>query len=188
MSIVFEQLLPATCADECGWHRRRPGVTSVVSPIEEDHDAQQRFPMRGSDRTPTLAHAAVGDVMHPGVITCPPDAELTEVSRLMASDHVHAVVVLGLERSWAGERMKWGLITDLDLVAAGLDPLDVRTAADIATGGLVLVEPQEPFRPRRQLMVEHHLPHLLVVARDTGRPLGMLSTLDVAGCMAWGEA
>ena len=144
--------------------------------------------IRGSDRTPTLEHATIGDVMHPGVITCPPDATLTAVARLMATHHVHAVVVLGLERSWAGERLKWGLITDLDLVAAGLDPFDTRTAADITTGGLVLVEPQEPLKRAVELMAEHRMPHLLVVARDTGRPLGMLSTLDVAGCMAWGEA
>jgi CBS domain-containing protein len=35
-------------------------------------------------------------------------------------------------------------------------------------------------------MVEHQLTHLMVVTG--GEPVGIVSTLDVAGCLAWGEA
>jgi CBS domain-containing protein len=39
-----------------------------------------------------------------------------------------------------------------------------------------------------QLMIEHQVDHVLVVGSQDGRPAGVLSTLDIAGVMAWGEA
>jgi CBS domain-containing protein len=35
-------------------------------------------------------------------------------------------------------------------------------------------------------MDEHDVTHLIVA--DSGRPIGILSTLDVAGVLAWGRA
>jgi hypothetical protein len=37
-------------------------------------------------------------------------------------------------------------------------------------------------------MRERGIAHLLVRDAQSGRPSGMLSTLDVAGILAWGEA
>jgi CBS domain-containing protein len=143
-------------------------------------------PPRGSDRTPSLEHATVADVMHPGVFTCPPDTELRDVARLMATHHIHSVVVLGIERTWAGERLTWGILSDIDLVAAAHDPS--ADAGGAAATELVLVGPDEPLARAVELMAEHRLSHLLVVDAETGRPKGVVSSLDVAGCLAWGEA
>jgi CBS domain-containing protein len=38
-----------------------------------------------------------------------------------------------------------------------------------------------------QLMVEYGVDHLIVADAHDGHPVGMLSTLDVAGVLAWGE-
>jgi CBS domain-containing protein len=46
---------------------------------------------------PNFADARVADVMHPGVLTCPPETSLPTVGRMMARHRVHAVVVTGLE-------------------------------------------------------------------------------------------
>ena len=35
-------------------------------------------------------------------------------------------------------------------------------------------------------MISHGVHHLVVVAAETGRPIGILSELDVAGIIAWG--
>ncbi len=35
-------------------------------------------------------------------------------------------------------------------------------------------------------MLEHQLTHLLVLSPEA-QPIGVVSTLDVAGCLAWGE-
>jgi hypothetical protein len=37
-------------------------------------------------------------------------------------------------------------------------------------------------------MLAHGTPHVLVIDSVKQRPVGMLSTLDIAGILAWGEA
>ncbi len=143
--------------------------------------------IRGSDRTPALEHARVEDVMHPGIVSCPPETELVAVARTMATRHIHAVVVSGVELTGAGERLTWGLLSSLDLAAAALTGLDGVDAGDVASSEVVTVQADEPLESAVQLMVEHQLPHLLVVSAKA-QPIGILSTLDVAGCLAWGEA
>jgi CBS domain-containing protein len=143
----------------------------------------------GSARDPQLGHAVVADVMHPGVMSCPPDADLVTVARMMASHHIHAVVVSGIERTaGGGERLTWGLVSDLDLVAAALPELPPDAeAADYASTELVTVDMDERLDRAAQIMVEHQLSHLLVTG-PKGMPIGVVSTLDVAGAIAWGEA
>jgi CBS domain-containing protein len=143
-------------------------------------------PTRGSDRVPSLDHALVQDVMRPAIMTCPPQTDLASAARIMATNHVHAVVVSGIEPVPGGERLTWGLLTALDLVAAALPGCDSLEAADLASSEIVTVEAGEPLARAAQLMVEHQLTHLLVVTG--GEPVGIVSTLDVAGCLAWGEA
>ena len=143
-------------------------------------------PARGSDRAASLSHALVQDVMRPGIVTCPPDATLASVARLMAGNHIHAIVVSGIETVPGGERLTWGLITALDLVASTQPGYEAAEAADVASTEIVTIEEDEPLERAAQLMLEHQLTHLMVVTR--GEPIGIVSTLDVAGCLAWGEA
>ena len=49
----------------------------------------------GSYLMPSLEHATVSDAMHPGILSCEPDANLSEVARMMARQHVHCIVVAG---------------------------------------------------------------------------------------------
>jgi CBS domain-containing protein len=142
---------------------------------------------RGSDRTPTLEHARVEDVMHPGIVSCPPETELVTVARAMAAHHIHAIVVSGVERTDGGERLTWGLLSSLDLVASALPGRAATEAGDLAGTEVVTVEAGESLERAAQLMVEHELAHLLVVSAKA-QPIGIVSTLDVAGCLAWGEA
>jgi hypothetical protein len=37
-------------------------------------------------------------------------------------------------------------------------------------------------------MIVHGETHVVVIAPGTQRPIGILSTLDIAGILAWGEA
>ena len=141
-------------------------------------------PSRGSDRAPALEYALVEDVMHPGILSCGPEDDLATVARTMAEHHVHAVVVSGIEpTACGGERLTWGLISALDLAAAALAGAD-SDAGRLASSEIVTVEPREPLERAVQLMTEHQLTHLLVVADE--RPVGVVSTLDVAACLAVG--
>jgi hypothetical protein len=42
-------------------------------------------PMHGSYLMPSLEHATVADAMHPGILSCEPDASLTAVGMVMAT-------------------------------------------------------------------------------------------------------
>jgi CBS domain-containing protein len=142
---------------------------------------------RGSYLMPSLEHATVSDVMHPGILGCEPDASLTEVARVMATHHVHCVAVIGVSHEDPPAGV-WGVVSDLDLVRAGIRDDGPTTARDLAQQPLITVEPTMPLREAGELMLAHGVSHLIVIQGANQRPIGILSTADVAGVLAWGEA
>ena len=139
---------------------------------------------QGSYLMPSLEHATVADAMHPGVLACAADAPLSEVARLMATHHVHCVAV----RTGADETpASYGVIADLDVIEAGMQPGAEPTAAELARHPTFTVEPTLSLRAAAELMLTNGARHVLVVAGGE-RPAGVLSTLDIAGVLAWGEA
>lgn len=127
----------------------------------------------------------MADAMHVGIVTCAPDAPLATVARTMASHHVHCIAVLGV-RVENGDQLVWGTISDLDLARAawsGEDP----DAGTMATTPAMTIEATRPLGEAVGLMFQHGVTHLVVIDRDA-RPIGVLSTLDVVGIVAWGRA
>lgn len=141
----------------------------------------------GSYRSPRLEHATVRDAMHPGVMACDPQATLAEVARMMATHHVHAIAVIGITADDAGESLAWGIISDVDVVRAAIGGGD-GPAVTLARRPGASVEPTMPLRDAAELLVHSGASHVLVVDSDTQHPVGVLSTFDIAGVLAWGEA
>jgi CBS domain-containing protein len=81
----------------------------------------------------------------------------------------------------------WGIISDLDLVRAGIRN-GARSARGLAVQPIVVVEPSMPVREAAEEMLARGVSHAVVTDPATRRPVGVLSTLDVAGVLAWGEA
>ena len=136
--------------------------------------------LQGSYLTPSFEHATVADAMRPGVITCPPDATMGTVARIMAGEHVHSVVVTGLD----GDK-PWGVVADRDLLAAARDA--DKPASWCANTEIVCVLPGDSLAAAVELMQSHGVTHLLVGDPASGPPIGVLSSLDVAGIVAWGR-
>jgi CBS domain-containing protein len=128
--------------------------------------------------------ATVAEAMSAGVINCTPETPLREVARLMATYRVHAVFVLdyGDDRDEAAEL--WGLVSDLDLVAGVWVGADERTAGESAVAPLVTVQSRDRLEHAAQLMAENGVSHLAVIDDATGRPVGVLSSLDIARAVA----
>jgi CBS domain-containing protein len=144
-------------------------------------------PYRGSYLMPAFERATVADVMRPGVMSCAPDAPLLTVAQTMATHHVHSVIVAGLTRDdRGGDHLVWGLISDMDVVRAAESGIEGHTAAEAARTEVVTVEPATPLSEAAQLMDEHATAHLIVVSG--GQPTGVISSLDLAGALAWGRA
>jgi len=134
----------------------------------------------GSQLAPGFEHALVEDVMRHGVISCSPDDGLRAVARIMASYHVHAVVV-----ELGGD--VWGLVTARDMLAVAGTARERLSAGELAATDFASVDADARLEAAVELMRKKSVDHLVV--RDaSGRPVGMVSSLDVAGCLAWGEA
>ena len=147
------------------------------------------FPIQtapGSYLMPRYEHATVGDVMRHGVITCSPDTTLRTVARMMSSYHVHAIVVT--EDDGEGGLSPWGLVSDFDVLRAAHAGAEELTAGQVSRSPAVMVSPSDSLEQAASLMREHGTGHLVVIAAEEGRPIGVVSTLDVAGALAWGEA
>ena len=88
----------------------------------------------------------------------------------MAEQSVHCIIV----ESGSGESGPlWGVVSDLDLVAAAtVRDLDDQTAEGSAASPLLLVTPTESLERAAQLMTEHGTSHLVVVDGPDGRPVG----------------
>jgi CBS domain-containing protein len=140
-------------------------------------------PLQHTFHSPDFEHATVLDAMRLGVITCSPDASLREIARVMATYRVHSVVISEIE----GDR-PWGIVSDIDLAAAAGRDIDQVTARRIWRTKLVTIKADEPLGRAAQLMAEHGVAHLVVVQPHSGQPVGVLSTLDLAGVLAWGAS
>ncbi len=144
---------------------------------------QSTIRRQGSDSV-SLDDARVSDVMTEGLISCAPSTPLRSVARLMATHHVHSVFVFdyGLEDDETTEL--WGIVSDLDLVAAAWADVDLQTAGESAVTPLVYVSRTDDLRRAAQLMAESGVSHLAVVDPATKRPVGVISTLDIARAVA----
>ena len=125
---------------------------------------------------PASAAIPVSAAMHSGVLTCSRDASLADVAELMASRRVHCVVVT----DDTADANLWGVVSDLDLVAASsVRDLDEQTAGATAATTALTIAPGESVQRAAQLMTEHATAHLVVVDHAR-KPIGVISTLDVA--------
>jgi CBS domain-containing protein len=136
-----------------------------------------------SSGTRSLDEIRVEEAMHHGVLTCALEARLSEVAAMMAENKIHCVVGLG-DVTEADTRL-WGMISDHDLVAAAAtEDVSRRTAGDTAGTDVITIAPEASVRTAAELMTTNRVTHLLVVEAGSDRPLGVISTLDVARAVA----
>jgi CBS domain-containing protein len=103
----------------------------------------------------------------------------------MSAHRVHGVVVDGVQRDEQGnEQLVWGVVSDLDLVGALHAEGEEPTAGRMAGSPAVVVAPDDLLIDAARIMSESDVHHLVVVGQDDRRPVGILSTLDVAGAIA----
>ena len=129
--------------------------------------------------------ATVADAMSHGVISCPPETPLRVVARMMATFGVHAIFVFEHDEGEEAPR-PWGVVSDLDLVAATQLDLDTLTAGATAVTPLVSVPADSSIGEAGSLMAQYGIAHLAVTDPDSRRPIGVISTLDIARAIAAG--
>jgi CBS domain-containing protein len=124
--------------------------------------------------------------MHWGLVSCSPDASLRDVAALMSAEDVHCIVVTD---DPSDPRALWGVVFDSDLIAAStVRSLDDQRAGGSAMNPPVTAAPHETLEDAARRMTEHGISHLVVIDVVEQRPLGVLSTLDVARVLAVGTS
>lgn len=149
-----------------------PFVLIYLRPMSSDPAAStlERFRTESVERYASI-----------GILACSPDTPLAEVAWLMANNRVHAVLVTSDESATPP------VISDADLVAAAASAhFDELRASDIAITEPVSVDRDETLERAAQLLAEHAVTHLIVT--EGGRPVGILSALDLARAAGGAEA
>ena len=124
----------------------------------------------------------VRDLMHPGVLTCKPNATLGQVAVLLSQHHVHALIVTDSK----GRHL--GIISDYDLLAGewlavdaeSLAAMQKLTAADLMTFPMDTVDVNISIKKAAHILNTKDFNRL--VATENDHPVGMISLSDfVAG-------
>jgi CBS domain-containing protein len=126
----------------------------------------------------------VSDAMHWGLVHCSPDASLREVAALMSTEDVHCIVVTD---DPTDATSLWGVVFDSDLIAAStVRSLEEQRAGGSAMKPAVSALPHERLEDAAKRMTAHGVSHLVVMDDIANRPLGILSTLDLARTLSTG--
>jgi len=119
-------------------------------------------------------------------VACAPSTPLSEVAALMSQHRVHCVLVDGVSADERGERLVWGVVSDLDLIRATVADDGALTARAIATTEALTVDSDDDLGAVGAALGEHACSHAVVVEGE--RPVGVVSTLDpaiaIAPCLA----
>lgn len=126
----------------------------------------------------------VRDLMHPGVLTCRPNATLGQIATLLNQHHVHALIVADRD----GRPL--GIISDFDLLTGewlsvdneSLATMKKMTASDLMSKPVDSVEAKTPLAEAAQTMIEKDVNRLLVT--ENGKPAGVISLSDFVASIA----
>jgi CBS domain-containing protein len=162
-------------------HGRARGVLSSfdVVAVLAGHEPRIARIVRPTPARPALsprplAARAVRDVMHRGIITCPPTAPFADVASVLVERRTHSAMV--------SREGGMAFVTDIDLVAAAVRGWPLPTAGELAGTGIAVVTEHTTLEHAAALVAETAVGHVVVVDTD-GSPVGVVSTLDVVGAM-----
>jgi CBS domain-containing protein len=105
---------------------------------------------------------------------------------MMATYGVHAIFVFEHVDECDEAPQLWAVVSDLDLVAATRLDLDTLTAGETAVTPLVSVAADSSIGEAGSLMAQYGIAHLAVTDPDSRRPIGVISSLDIARAIAAG--
>lgn len=130
----------------------------------------------------------INDLMHKGLIICPPEASLGKVAAMLTECHVHALLVAEKPDE------PLGIISDFDLLAGewlsvdeeSLNAMRKLTARDLMTSPIASVDLNTSVNDAAKRMAAKGIHRMLVT--DGGKPVGVISISDFVAGIAAQEA
>ena len=164
-----------------------PDRAAWVESHRADYEVQETLPGVAVIDAPRprvpLESRLVSDVMHPGVMTCHSGSSIHDVARAMASHGVHCVAIWGDEgQDSIGLE---GMISALDLLSTVMhgEPLS-SPALTAARQDVHTVRASMPLDEAARQMANERASHVVVLADDRDRIVGVLSALDAVRALA----
>ena len=161
------------------------GVVSSfdLAAVLAGHDPHGARTLRPAPARPAISvgrldRHIVADVMHRGLIVCPPTASLVDVAAALVERRAHSVMV--------AREGGWAFVTDMDLVAGAVRGEAAPTAGEMASVGLAMVRFDASLELAASLVAESRAGHVVAVDGE-GFPIGVVSTLDLVGVIAAGD-
>ena len=149
----------------------------VYLPPHADPLAPEELPVVFEDDT------RVGAILHPGVITCAPDATVEDVARLLVAYRIHAVVVID------DQEHAVGVVSQTDVVLArqgrSADELASLRVSEIMTPSLIHCSADTRVSEAVTTMTRRGIHRLIVTEEREGRPfpIGVISMTDIINKM-----
>lgn len=126
----------------------------------------------------------VRDFMHPGIITCRPDATLGQVAVMLSQHHIHGLIVTDRD----GRPL--GVITDFDLLAGEWLSADLESLATMRkmTAGELMSSPIDTIDINASASEASRVMRTKVIRRlmvtERGKPVGVISVSDLIAGLA----
>lgn len=121
----------------------------------------------------------VRDIMKIGVPTCPRDAKLDDVARIMTRENADSCIVMD-------ESGACGVLSQSDLNRAYSRNYAVLSAGDVMTEKIIGIAPDSPITTAANLMQEEHVHQLFIMHEHPGpsRPSAVITMRAVVREMA----
>lgn len=121
----------------------------------------------------------VQEIMSTKIVTIKPTDTITEASKLMKANRISCLPI-------SDGNSIIGIITTTDLVniytsadkERNMDPWN--PVSNFMSSPVVTISPDEDVKTASKLMTEKHFHHLVVMNKNDKKPLGIISSLDIA--------
>jgi CBS domain-containing protein len=129
----------------------------------------------------------VRDLMHSGLLTCQPEANIGQLSLMLTRHHVHALIVADPDNHPVG------IISDYDLLAGewlsadsqSLATMRTLTAGELMSSPIDTIDAASPLQLAAHKLIDKDINRLLVT--DNRIPVGVISTSDFVASIAGEE-
>jgi CBS domain-containing protein len=153
----------------------------VAGDVKSTPTAAERVAAAATTGLSAPASTPVAAAMAGEILAVAPGASLSDVAQAMAGARVHGVVVAARRDDGSLADGPWGFVSDLDLVTAAAG------AGPELPGPAVTVPAEATLVEAGRLMGRHEVSHLVVTDQSGRRALGVVSALDIARHVAFGN-
>ena len=169
MTGTFALLVPSMVAVVVAYFVTGPAYTIYKSQVPRRSDSPAH---RGEYNTPLMTKIFVSDAMTVHVVTLSPSDTVAGAQQLMFDNAVGGVPVVESEKIV-------GIVTLSDLQGVPAEQMGSKTLAEVMTKNLVVARPDESLLDALDLMTNNRVGRLPVVAKDSGRLIGIVTMSDL---------